>query len=363
MTSKQRVKLAIDHKQGDRIPTDFAAEPAIWQKMMKHFKVQSKDDVLKKLGTDCRVISYDFEAFCNPPCDIKPEKIPDTSAWKRSRPDGIKKDIWGACRKRIKNEFADYEDLCEFPLANADTIEDLQKYNWPKPNWWNFSRLSEIIENINPNDQYHLRWRMGSIFETSWSLTGFDKFFMDLALKPELPCYIMDRITEIHIENLKQVLAIASDKIDMVYLYDDIASQQNLLMSIDMWKNTVALRHKKLFSIAKEHNKAVMYHCCGNVIPLIDELIEIGVDVLNPLQPLAINTDYKTLKEKFGSKLTFHGGIDIQQLLPNGTAQQIKETVHKAKEFLGNNGGYILAPAHHIQADTPIENILAIYGL
>jgi uroporphyrinogen decarboxylase len=130
-----------------------------------------------------------------------------------------------------------------------------------------------------------------------------------------------------------------------------------------MWKNTVAARHKKLFSIAKKHNKAVMYHCCGNVMPLIDELIEIGVDVLNPLQPLAINTDYKTLKKRFGSKITFHGGIDIQQLLPNGTVQQVKETVEQAKEYLGAEGGYILAPAHHIQADTPIENILAIYGL
>jgi len=363
ITPRQRVDLMIAHKSADRIARDFAAEPAVWQKMMVHFNVNSKEELLQILDTDCRVISYDFEAFCNPPGDIKPESASEFSAWKRTRPDGIKNDVWGACRKRIKNEFADYEDLCQWPLANASSIEDLKNHNWPLPDWWDFSRLEEITERVNPNHKYHLRWRMGSIFETSWSLVGFDKFFMDLALAQELPCYIMDRITEIHIENLKRVLELAGDKIDMVYLYDDIASQQNLLMSVDLWKKTIAPRQKKLFSIAKANGKSVMYHCCGNMVPLIDELIEIGVDVLNPLQPLAVNIDYETLKKRFGNKITFHGGIDIQELLPHGTAEQVSEEVERAKRILGENGGYILSPAHHIQADTPIENILALYGL
>ncbi len=363
LTPRQRVNLAIAHESTDRIATDFAAEPAVWRMMMAHFEVNTREELLQTLNIDCRVVSYDWEVFCNPPGDVKPQSVSEVDAWKRTRADAVKNDVWGACRTRVKNEFADYEDLCEYPLAGANSIEDLKSYNWPTPDWWDFSELVQTIEKINPNNKYHLRWRMGSIFETSWSLVGFDKFFMDLALKPELPCYIMDRITEIHAENLKRVLALAGDRIDMVYLYDDVASQQNLLMSVDLWKQTIAPRQQKLFSTAKAKDKAIMYHCCGNVTPLIEELISIGVDVLNPLQTLAINTDHKTLKKRFGKRITFHGGIDIQQLLPHGTVWQVREAVKEAKEHLGLNGGYILAPAHHIQADTPVENILALYGL
>jgi uroporphyrinogen decarboxylase len=345
-----RVITAIAHKSPDRVPVDFAAEPEVWEKLLVHFNTDSRDEVLLKLDVDCRVISYDLPVF---------SKMAGTAA---VAPEGLKIDVWGARRRHSKNVFAAYDELCDYPLAGAGSVNDLKKYSWPSPDWWDFSELEKEIDRINPQGQFHLRFRIGSVFETAWSLCGIDKMLEDLILRPELPAYIMDRITEVHIENLKRVMKIAGHRIDMLYSYDDLAGQQGLLVSPQLWHGTIRPRQQKLFALAKSYGKPLMYHCCGNICPLIDDLIKIGVDVLSPIQPLAMKMDFQTLKRTYGSRLTFHGGIDIQQLLPNGTPRQIINEAKRASRILGENGGYILAPAHHVQADTPLENILALYG-
>ena len=257
VSHRQRVKLALEHKQTDRVPMDFACEPEIWKKLQTRFATQDRYEILRLLDIDCRVVSYDFEVFCKPPDQ---EVRSGLSTWRKITSDGVRIDIWGARRRYVQNEFADYEELFDYPLANAESIDDLKSYNWPQPHWWDFSELDNVIAKINPDGQYHLRYRIGSIFETAWSLCGIDKMLENLALNPEIPCYIMDRINEVHIENLKAVMEIAGDKIDMVYSYDDLAGQQSLLMSPDMWRNIIRPRQKKLFEIAKAFNKPIMYH-------------------------------------------------------------------------------------------------------
>jgi uroporphyrinogen decarboxylase len=359
---RQRVNAALAHREPDRVPRDFSAEPQVWEKLLAYFNTRSREDVLRKLDVDCRVVSYDFEVFCRPPHERQTAGSP-LSAWRMDTCDGLRVDIWGAKRKISRSGQAVYEELCEYPLREADTIQELKGYQWPQPQWWDFTELSNVIEQVNPGAEYHLRFRMGSIFETAWSLCGFDRMLENLILRPELSCYMMDRITEVHIENLRRVMEMAGDKIDMLYSYDDLAGQNGLLLSPQLWNQTIKVRQEKLFNLARSYGKPLMYHCCGRIDPLIEQLIDIGVEVLNPLQPLALAADFAELKQRYGRQLTFHGGIDIQQLLPHGTCQQVKEEVERIKSVLGRDGGYILAPAHHIQADTSIENILAIYGL
>jgi uroporphyrinogen decarboxylase len=350
------------HREPDRVPRDFSAEPQVWEKLLTFFQTKNREDILRKFDIDCRVISYDFEIFCNPPHKKQIAGAP-FSAWRSDTPDGMRTDIWGAKRKISQSGQAIYEELCEYPLRDADSIEELAEYQWPQPQWWDFTELSNVIKQVNPAQEYHLRFRIGSIFETAWSLCGLDRMLENLILKPQLPCYMMDRITEVHMENLRCVMETAGDKIDMLYSYDDLAGQNGLLLSPQLWSQTIKVRQEKLFALARSFEKPLMYHCCGRIDPLIEPLIDIGVSVLNPLQPLAIETDFAELKQRYGLRLTFHGGIDIQELLPNGTPQQVKEEVQRIKTTLGQDGGYILAPAHHIQAGTPVENILAVYGL
>lgn len=362
---RQRVNVALAHREPDRVPMDFSAEPQVWEKLLVYFDAQSREEILRKLDVDCRVISYDFEVFCTPPHE-RQTAVParrDLSAWRVDTRDGRKVDIWGAKRRISQSGQAVYEELCEYPLRDANSIRELRGYQWPQPQWWDFTELSNVIEQVNPAAEYHLRFRAGSIFETAWSLCGLDRMLENLMLRPELPCYIMDRITEVHTENLRRVMEIAGNKIDMLYSYDDLAGQHGLLLSPQLWSQTVKVRQGKLFALARSYGKPLMYHCCGRIDPLIERLIDIGVDVLDPLQPLALAEDFAELKGRYGRRLTFHGGIDIQQLLPRGTRQQVKEEVERIKSILGRDGGYILAPAHHIQPDTPIENILALYGL
>lgn len=358
MTHKERVEISLCHRLPDRIPFDFSAEPEIWQKLKDHLDVNTNEDVLRYLDIDCRIVSYDFAVFCS-----SSEDHAEYKTWYMELPNKTIVDIWGARRKIVYNQYGSYKELCNYPLSEVKTIDDLKAFNWVTPEQWNFNRLPDVIDKINENNEYYLRYRVGSIFETAWSLTGFDNFLMQLATQPQLACYIMDRILEVHLENLRKVLEIAGNRIDMVYTYDDIAYQNSLIMSKDMWKKTLCKRQKILFDKIKSFGKPLMYHSCGAIRPLIDDLIDMGVDVLSPIQPKAVGMDFKELKMLFGSRISFHGGIDIQEVLPKGTTEMVKKEVSRAKEILGKQGGYIISPAHHIQADTPLENIFAIYGV
>jgi uroporphyrinogen decarboxylase len=149
----------------------------------------------------------------------------------------------------------------------------------------------------------------------------------------------------------------------MVYLYDDVATQQNLMISARMWRRFIKPLHTRIIDVAQAWGIPVMYHCDGALYPLIPELIEMGVDVLNPVQADAAGMDPQRLKDEFGDRLSFHGGIDIIKTLPRGTTDDVRAEVAERIRVLGRNGGYVLASSHHIQADTPLENVFAMYDL
>ena len=361
MTPKERVNAAIRHREPDRVPRDFSAEPAVWSRLLQKLQTDDREAILRHFDIDCRVISYDSGIFLHRRNDEASSPASDAKSWKREVAPGLFVDVWGAKRCRVKNDWGEYEELCEYPLANAQSVNDLEQFRWPVPDWWDFSEVPRVAEEIGHRGYYHLRYRVGSIFETAWSLRGFDRFLMDLVLNPGMTQYIMERILEVHLENLRQVMSFAGNAIDMIYTYDDVAHQNGLLISPALWRKTIRPFQRRLFEKAKEYGKPIMLHCCGAVRPLLPEWIDMGLDVINPIQPLAANMNFSELKEEFGNRLAFHGGIDIQELLPRGTPQEVSETIRKTCQILGKQGGYILAPAHHIQADTPLENVFALY--
>jgi methylmalonyl-CoA mutase cobalamin-binding domain/chain len=186
---------------------------------------------------------------------------------------------------------------------------------------------------------------------------------MDLVINPAIPLYIMDRLTEISVELTRRVLDRVGDRLDMIYFYDDVATQASLMISQKMWRDYIRPRHAQLVELAKKRHLAVMYHCDGAIYPLIPELIELGVDLLNPVQADAKGMEPPRLKAEFGDRLSFHGGLDIIKTLPRGTVEDVRREVRERVQVLGREGGYILASSHHIQADTPLANVLAMYEL
>ena len=365
---KDRVNQTIAFQKSDRTPRDFVAVPEVWKKLAKHFGTDDRNAILKRLDVDCRIVSYD--SFCCPPDVPQAEVDQNTSQerssvggmWRRIESDGSNRDIWGAHRRRVATGFEELDELASFPLEGADTLEDLKRYNWPTTEWWNFSSLPATIEAFDDSEVYNIRYRVGSVFETAWSLVGFERFLEDLVITPALPLYVMERIAEVHLDNLKRVLEIAGNLIDIVYFYDDVATQESLLMSPEMYRRYIQPFHQRIIDLALSHGKRAMMHCCGSVYPLINQLIEMGLGVLNPIQPSGQNMNPERLAQEFGGRIAFHGGIDVQKFLPKATPSQVQEKVRYTSELLGNSGGYILAGSHHIQADVPLENVLAMYS-
>jgi uroporphyrinogen decarboxylase len=381
---RARVLTALDHKKPDRTPVDFLATPEVWNKLLTHlnpdfsdvvktdFFDRSWEAVLQALKIDCRVISYD--QFCTPPGHVlrsdarvdwwdSLSRSTPNRMWRQVNQDGESFDIWGRHFRTAENPTGAYEELANFPLSKASGVDELKEFPWPEPDWWDFSPLPQLIKDFNSKTEYHLRFRIGSVFEVAWQLRGMQEFLMDLVLNPQIPQYIMDRLTDVYVENTRRVLEQAGDQLDMVYFYDDVATQESLMISREMWEEFIRPRHQRIIDTAKTYGIPVIYHCDGAVYPLIPDLIEMGINVLNPIQSDAAGMDLQRLKDEFGDRLSFHGGVDIIDTLPNGTVEEVQQEVKDLIDILGENGGYIMASSHHIQSNTPIENVLAMYDV
>jgi uroporphyrinogen decarboxylase len=284
--------------------------------------------------------------------------------WRQVTPDDTFHDIWSTHSYRMETMSGAYEGFKSWPLSQAQSVEDLKQHPWPEPDWWDFRPLPAIMRQLDTPAECHIRFRLGSVFEIGWQLRGLEEFMLDLASNPAIPLYIMDRLTEVYVENLRRVLeadAAAGGRLDMVYFYDDVGTQNSLMVSKKMWKEYVRPHHVRLIELAHKYGKPVMYHTDGAIYPLIPDFIEMGVDVLNPIQPDAKGMEMDKLKAEFGDKLTFHGGVDIMRTLPKGTPEQVAAEVQDRVRVLGPGGGYILCSSHHIQPDTPIQNVLTLY--
>jgi uroporphyrinogen decarboxylase len=384
LTPRERVKLALSRQEPDRVPVDFLATPEVWRKLVNYIQPDSSEvgesnyfdpaweALLRRFEVDCRLLSYD--QFCNPPAsvlypgaevvwwDVLMRSTPNRM-WRQRLPNGRLYDIWGRPIHIVEHAVGAYEEADGWALQAATSVAELKHHLWPEPDWWDFSPLPEVIARLDPQRQYHLRYRIGSVFESAWQLRGMQEFLMDLIANPAIPIYIMERLTEIHLENTRRVLELVGNRLDMVYFYDDVATQNSLMISPAMWREFVRPHHARLIELVKSYNLPVMYHCDGAIYPLIEELIELGVDLLNPVQPDAKQMEPARLKQEFGERLAFHGGVDIIRTLPQGKPADVAAEVKERVRVLGQNGGYIMASSHHIQPDTPIENVLAMYDV
>jgi uroporphyrinogen decarboxylase len=384
ITPRERVLTALRHEEPDRVPVDFLATPEIWQRLVEKIRPDVErvghseyfdpawEAILRHFDVDCRVLSYD--QFFDPPESVLREgaKVEWWEALSRSTPNRMWRqrlpsddyyDLWAHHIRLVENQSGKYEEFATWPLSSATSVEDLKKHPWPEPDWWDFSPLPDIIKQLDSHEEFHIRFRIGSIFEIAWQLRGMQEFLMDLPLQPEIPIYLMERLTDIYVENTRRVLDLISDRLDMVYFYDDVATQNSLMISQQMWRDYVRPCHMRIIEVARSYNMPIMYHCDGALYPLLPEIVEMGVDLLNPVQADAKGMDPQRLKDEFGDRLCFHGGIDIIKTLPRGTVEDVKTEVAERIRVLGENGGYVMASSHHIQSDTPLDNVFAMYDL
>ncbi|MGD8283302.1 MAG: uroporphyrinogen decarboxylase family protein [Desulfobacterales bacterium] len=367
MNHKERILTALNHEEPDRVPVDLGGRQTTFMvetynqikahlglndlptHIMSH-KWQTSyvdEQILNHFSIDCRHI--------RPPMKAEPE-LSETAEDKIAFVDE-----WGI--KRIID--AGYASINDYPLQTA-TLEDLETYEWPDPaEIFDYSSMRSQALDLHNEGEYAIVGNMGSpgnIFEQSWYLRGMTEFFLDLVDNKDFAHALLSKITEIRKQNAKYFLKEVGEYLDVFQLADDLAMQNGPYMSPDLYREMIKPYQVELFRYVKELTPAkIYYHSCGSVTRLLDDLIDVGVEILNPVQVSADGMQTDQLKQRFGNKLSFWGAMDTIEILPNGTVDDVRKEVRKIIRDLAPGGGFVLASVHNLQPDIPPENIIAMF--
>lgn len=272
-------------------------------------------------------------------------------------------DMWGS---RF-DDMGDYYAFIEGPLKDAESLAEIENHDWPDPdNPAMFEGLREQAKAWHADTDYVIGADgvKGGILQTCLWLRGYEQFFTDLATNQEFALALLDKVLDLFKRIYANYFQAIGDYAQLVYITDDVGTQNSLLISPSMFRTLIKPRFQEFITYLKElapHIK-VMYHTDGAVLPLIDDFIDMGADILNPIQTSTKGLDdTKALKERFGDRIAFHGAIDVQQTLPNSTVAEVKQEVARRIRDLGSNGGYICAPCHNLGFDIPPENVVALF--
>ena len=254
------------------------------------------------------------------------------------------------------------------PLANIATVQELAKYEFPDPlDPGRYEGMAERAADLLNHRQvaYVLGRNAPGIFEIALWMRGFENFYCDMLTNQAFAEALLDIILEIKMKYWARALEVVGPNVMMVSEADDLASQNRCLVSPAVYRKLIKPRHARLFAFIKRQARVpvkIFYHSCGATAPLLPDLIESGIDILNPVQVSAAGMDTRELKRRFGKELTFYGGgVDTQEVLPHGTPQQVRDEVKRRIDDLAPGGGFIFNTVHNIQADVPPENIVAMW--
>lgn len=349
-THRDRILALVNHEEPDRIGIGYSAAPEVHKALKEFLGIENNDTLLEYLGVDLRYVSSKIKYKASEVCYADPTV--------EVTPEGILKDIWGVGFVEKKTAIGTYVQLAYHPLQSIDSIKDLELYPWPTADLWDYSDIPNQIRRL---EGYPIFAHSRGFFEISWFMRGMDNFMIDLSLNPKLACALMDKVKRYLIDRIVKILEVAKGKIDFVELNDDVGGQNGLLIHPDMWRRYIKPRMQEMIDVVHAYGTRIMYHSCGSVRTIIPDLIEIGVEILNPVQPRAVGMEPRKLKEDFGDKLTFYGTIDEQETLPYGKPEDVRTEVLERISYMAPGGGFIISPCHSIQPDTSIENILTLY--
>ena len=353
MNSKERVLKTIHKENADRPPLFATITPQVAEKLSAHLGVgyeEPLDSLLSSRISHMKLLS-----------DMGNDCVGIAACYPTDRPtithsDGIIENEWGM--KFINTGL--YKEFYLFPLENAKNAADIRAYNFPDPFApGRFDAAKSAISSYG--SEYGIVADLEtSIFETAWYLVGLQKLLIDMMMEEEYVDALFDKVMEINTEIGKQLIGMGAD---IIWAGDDFGTQTGMLLDPEMWRRVFKPRIKIMFQEFRKVNPDIQiaWHSCGSILPIIPDFIEIGLDILNPLQPKAYGMEPRFLKDTYGKDLVFFGALDIQELLPNGSPADIKREVERLAGIYGENGGYIIAPAHNIQDDTPVENIIAMF--
>jgi uroporphyrinogen decarboxylase len=374
MTPRERFIAALTHEEPDRVPLDLGGintslmvetyqnlksylgmEELPTKVLSKTWQIVEPDEqILELLSIDSRYLFPTIRA-------VRKTAASSRFLQPQSRTgENVFVDEWGVTRRFSFH----YYEITEHPLEKATSIQEIESYPWPEPHeYLSIEGLHDRARHMHHNTEYAVvGYTGGSLFEQAWYLRGFERLLMDLMINKDIAHGLFSKILEVRKRSADRYLSEVGDYLDVIQIGDDLATQNAPIMSPTMYREMVKPYQAELFQFVKQRTPAKLYyHSCGAVTSLLEDLIEIGVDALNPVQVTAKGMESDQLKRRFGERIAFWGAIDSQHTLPFGTVKEVKTEVQRIIRDLAPKGGYVLAGVHNLQPDIPPENIIAMY--
>lgn len=341
MTSKERVRCSLDWKEPDRVPLQIHLTPEMNAKLEKHFGGKK---VVESLEIDFRGLF--------PPYRGKVKKAHD----------GISYDMWGAGYRRVEHGSGGaYDEAVILPLADLKTMDDVRRYAWPSPDDFDYSAVPKECERLKDYAVCLGGAGCPDIVNGVSRGRGMQQVLMDIALRDEVGLAIIDRRVDIMYEVLRRGMEAAKGKVDVLALGEDCGNQNGRMVSPRDFDEVFRPRLKRFYDLAHEFGAKAMMHSCGDTHEIMPTFIEMGLDVLDAMQPEPKGMNPETIRRLCKGKLAFCGLISTQKTLPFGTVEECRAEARHRLDVIAKGGGYIFAPAHCIQPDTPLENVLAVF--
>jgi len=344
MTPKERWQALLAGKQPDRVPCDYSGTAEVTERLLRELHCASERRLWECLQVDKCIHVTPRHPLA------KEDNWHIQSLWS----------IWhiGIAKVSYGDGLGVYEESVSHPLATATTVADVERFDWPEPDAWDYSQVRAECE----------AWRdypiVGGCYEPFYlycHLRGMEQALADLALRPVIAEAALERIFQIHEPVIRRTLEAAQGLVDLVYVAEDLGTQQSLLMSPQCFRRFLKPYMARMIDLVHSFGAKVFHHDDGAIRPLLPELIEIGIDLLNPVQWRCEGMDREGLARDFGAAVVFHGAMDNQRTLPFGTPSEVREEVAENIRIFAGARGYIVSPCHNIQPNTPTENIVALY--
>ncbi len=388
MTSRERVLNTLNHKEPDKIPIDIGGMGSTGIMAIAYNKLKQELgfdenptkmlDINQQLAIPGKEILDHFEADV---ISLESSYLQNDKQWKEWQlPDNSKVEIPSILMpKMLENEWVVmdgnrikarmpksclYFESCNPPLEYAASEQDIQNHNWYYFSDEYFREIENKAKQLYEETDYAIMGGFGgNIIEEYQILKGYSNSMLDFVADPNFAEALIRKLSEVHLTNLEKYLQAVSKYIQIIQMGDDLGMQSGPQISLDLYQTYIKPAHKKIYKYVKNNSDLFVFlHSCGAIYDFIPDLIDAGVDILNPVQFTAANMDSSKLKKEFGDKITFWGGgVDTQKVLPFGTPEEVIEQVEEQIKILSPGGGFVFTPVHNIQANVPVDNIIALY--
>lgn len=345
MTSRERVRKAIQHQKTDRVPANMECMDSVWRKLMKEKRLATKREVLDYYQIDI--------------AEAHPDYIGKRVGRRTENGNVYVESVYGGEYVERNNNGEIHAMMCHFPFNEDTTVKDILSFDWITPDDFDYE---SVKRKCGENPGRAMIFGHEGPFQLSTFMMDMQILFEKMVLEPDVARALFDRFVQFELEFYERIFIAGDGQLDILRPHDDYGTQQGLLFSTQMFEEFFSENTKKLSALAHRYGAFYQQHSCGAVHDLIPLFIDCGVDILEPLQKVR-GLEPQTLQKEFGGKIAFHGGVDTQNLLPFGSPEEVRSETRGIVQTLGQEGGYILMASQSLEADVPVENIDALFDL